>query len=128
MTEKQRLPLWILIVSGFFALLEAGGSMALFFAPQEVFETVDFGSKGVYYVIYMWAIRQFALGFIFAFATLKRSVPMLMLAYVFFLVMFAGDVIIGIWQKEPVMIISSGVMCVISAAMLIALNKRKNSL
>jgi hypothetical protein len=124
--EKRSLPIWILIVSGFFALLEMAGSALLFFSPEEALDTVDLAAKGVDYVINMWAIRQFALGFIFAFATLKKSIPMLILAYVFFLVMFTGDVVIGLWQQEPVMIISSAVMCLISVAMLVVMNKRKN--
>jgi hypothetical protein len=72
-------------VSGFFALLEIMVSFALSFSPQSVLETVDLNAKGVDYLIYMWAARQFALGFIFGFATFKRSVPMLTIAYIFFL-------------------------------------------
>ena len=126
MTEAQKsLPKWILIVSGLFALMELMVSLSLCFSPQSVLETVDLNAKGVDYVIYMWAARQFALGFIFAFATFKKSTPMLTLAYIFFLVMFIGDLIIGILQKENSLIISALVMCVISSAMIFAINKRK---
>jgi len=126
MTEAQKsLPKWILIVSGLFALLELTVSLALCFSPQSVLETVDLNAKGVDYLIYMWAARQFALGFIFGFATLKRSIPMLTLAYIFFLVMFIGDFFIGISQKENPLIISALVMCIISSALIFALNKRK---
>src|SRR5687768_15124698 len=97
MTEQQKpIPKWILIVSGIFALMEIGVSVAIWFSPQSVLENVDFNAKGVYYLMQMWAVRQFALGFIFAFATIKRSSSMLTLAYVFFLVMFVGDFVIGI--------------------------------
>jgi hypothetical protein len=126
MTEAQKsLPKWILIVSGFFALMEIMVSFSICFSPQSVLETVDLSAKGVDYVIYMWAARQFALGFIFAFATLKKSIPMLTIAYIFFLVMFVGDFFIGISQKENSLIISAIVMCIISSAMLFAINKRK---
>jgi hypothetical protein len=126
MTEEQRtLPKWILIVSGLFALLEIGVSLSLCFSPQSVAENVDLSAKGVDYLIYMWAARQFALGFIFAFATLKRSAPMLTIAYIFFLVMFAGDFFIGISQRDNSLIIAAMVMCVISSAMILALNRRK---
>ena len=95
MPEGQNvLPKWILIVSGIFALMEFMVSISLCVAPQSVLETVDLSAKGVDYVIYMWAARQFALGFIFGYATLKRSIPMLTIAYIFFLVMFVGDFII----------------------------------
>ena len=128
MAEAQKqLPKWILIVSGLFALLELGVSLSLFLAPQSVLETVDFNAKGVEYVIYMWAVRQFALGFIFGFATFKKSIPMLTLAYIFFLVMFIGDFIIGIVQKENSLVIVALVMCMISAAMIYAINRRNNS-
>ena len=125
MTEGQRsLPKWILIVSGIIALLEFLVSLSLCFSPQSVVDTVDLNAKGVTYLIYMWAARQFALAFIFAFATFKRSIPMLTIAYIFFLVMFVGDLLIGISQKENALIIGALVMCIISAAMIYALNKR----
>ena len=126
MTEEQRsLPKWILIVSGLFALLEIMVSLSLCFSPQSVMDTVDLNAKGVDYLIYMWAARQFALGFIFAFATFKRSVPMLTIAYIFFLVMIVGDLLIGISQKNFPLISGALVMCVISSAMIYAINKKK---
>jgi len=126
MTDGQKsVPTWILIVSGLFALLELGVSASICVSPQSVLETVDLNAKGVDYLMYMWASRQFALGFIFGFATFKKSIPMLTIAYIFFLVMFVGDFFIGISQKENSLIISALVMCVISAALLFALNKRK---
>jgi hypothetical protein len=126
MTEAQRsLPKWILIVSALFAIMEIMVSISLCISPQSVLETVDLSAKGVDYVIYMWAARQFALGFIFAFATFKRSIPMLTIAYVFFLVMFIGDLFIGILQKENSLIISAIVMCIISSVLIYAINKRK---
>ncbi len=126
MTEGQKsLPKWILIVSGLFALLELMVSLSLCFSPQSVLETVDLNAKGVDYLIYMWAARQFALGFIFAFATFKKSIPMLTIAYIFFLVMFVGDFFIGISQKEYSLIISALVMCIISSVLVVVINKRK---
>jgi hypothetical protein len=126
MTEEQKsLPKWILIVSGLIALMELMVSIQICFSPQSVLETVDLNAKGVDYLIYMWAARQFALGFIFAFATLKKSIPMLTIAYIFFLVMFVGDFFIGISQKENALIIAAIAMCIVSSAMLFALNRRK---
>ena len=126
MTEPQRsLPTWILIVSGIFALMEIGVSIAMCLSPESTVENVDLSAKGVDYLIYMWASRQFALGFIFAFATFKRSISMLTIAYVFFLVMFVGDLLIGVSQKENSMIIAAVVMCVVSSAMIFFINRRK---
>ncbi len=126
MTEEQKsLPKWILIVSGLFALLEIMVSISLCLSPQSVLETVDLNAKGVDYLIYMWAARQFALGFIFGFATIKKSIPMLTIAYIFFLVMFVGDLFIGIWQKDNSLIIAALVMCAISSVLIFVLNKRK---
>jgi len=126
MSETQStLPRWILIVSGFFALMELGVSVSICMSPQSVLENVDFTAKGVDYLAYMWAARQFALGFIFAFATLKKSVPMLTVAYVFFLVMFVGDLAIGILQKENALAITALVMCAISSFLLLMINKKK---
>ncbi len=126
MTQGQKsLPKWILVVSGLFALLELMVSISLCFSPQSVLETVDLNAKGVDYVVYMWAVRQFALGFIFGFATLKKSIPMLTIAYIFLLVMFVGDFFIGILQKNNSLIIAALVMCIISSALIFAINKRK---
>ena len=123
--EKKSLPKWILIVSGLFALMELMVSMSLCISPQSVLETVDLHAKGVDYVVYMWAARQFALGVIFAFATFKKSIPMLTIAYIFFFVMFVGDFIIGILQKENALIISALVMCAISSTLIFVINKKK---
>ena len=126
MTEKEKsLPKWILIVSGLFALLELIVGLSLCFAPESIADKVDLNAKGVHFLIYMWAARQFALGCIFAFATLKRSIPMLTIAYVFFLVMFVGDFLIGISQKDNSLVIVALVMGAISAAMIFAINKRR---
>jgi hypothetical protein len=126
MTAIQKsLPKWILIVSGLFALMEIMVSFSICFSPQSVLKTVDLNAKGIDYLIYMWAARQFALGFIFAFATFKKSIPMLIIAYIFFLVMFIGDFLIGISQKNNALIISALVMCIISSALIFAINKRK---
>ena len=126
MTESQKsLPKWILIVSGLFALLELMVSILLCYSPESVVDTVDLSARGVNYLIYMWAARQFALGFIFAFATIKKSAPMLIIAYIFFLVMFIGDLMIGISQKQSSLIIGAVVMCIISLIMILAISKRK---
>jgi hypothetical protein len=126
MNELQKsLPKWILIVSALFALMEIMVSFLICFSPQEVLETVDLNAKGVDYLIYLWASRQFALGFIFAFATFKKSIPMLTIAYIFFLVMFIGDFFIGISQKENSLIITALIMCLISSIMIVAVNNKK---
>lgn len=122
---EKSLPKWILIISGLFALMEIIASVSLYISPKSVLDTVDLDAKGVNYVVNMWAVRQFALGFIFAFATFKKSTPMLTIAYIFFLVMFIGDFIIAISQKDNTLIISALVMCIISSAMIFAINKKK---
>ena len=119
------LPKWILIVSGIIALMELMVSISLCISPQSVLETVDLTAKGVDYVIYMWAARQFALGVIFAYATFKKSIPMLTICYIFFLVMMVGDFFIGIWQGESALIMSAAVMCIISAVMIFVISKRR---
>ena len=126
MTEVQKsLPKCILIVSGLFALLEIMVSISICFSPQSVLEEVDLSAKGVDYLMYMWAARQFALGFIFAYATFKKSIPMLTIAYIFFLIMIIGDLFIGIIKKENSLIIGSIVVCIASSAIIYAINKRK---
>ena len=120
------LPKWILIVSGLFALLEFMVSLSLYIAPESVIESVDYSAKGVNDLIHMWAARQLALGVIFAFATFKKSAPMLTLSYLFLLIIFLGDLYLGISKNELPLIISALVMCSISAVMLFMLNRKNN--
>ena len=122
--ELKSVPTWILIVSALFAILGFIVTSTLIFAPQSVLEMVDLNAKGVNYLVYMWAARQFSVGFIFAFATIRKSVPMLTLAYIFFLVMNIADFLIGISQKDNGLIIGAAVMCVISSTMIYFLNRR----
>lgn len=123
--ENKTLPKWILIVTGFFAFLEIAVSAALILSPESVAENVDLAAKGVGYVVSMWAARQFALGVIFGYATYKKSPPMLTISYIFFFVMFAGDLLIGISQNEFSLIAAALVMCGISLALIVAINKNK---
>ena len=123
-TEKNSLPNWILIVSGLFALMELGASMLFIFSPQSMADTVDLNAKGVDFLILMWASRQFALGFIFAFATIKKSNPMLTLAYIFLLVMLVGDLCIGFAQNDSSLYIGAGVMCIVASTMIYFVNKK----
>ncbi len=125
MTENLKsIPKWILIISGLFALLGLIVSSTLIFSPESALKTVDLNAKGVCYLTQMWATRQFAVGFIFAFATLKKSIPMLTLAYLFFLVMNIGDFFVGISQQDSSLYIGATVMCIISSTMLYFINKQ----
>ena len=121
--ELKRLPNWILIVSWIFAILELLVSIALCVAPETVADTVDLSARGVNYLVYMWAARQFALSVIFIVASLKRSAPMLTTAYIFLLVMFAGDLVIGFMQQENGLIGAAAVMCLVAAIMIWQVNR-----
>lgn len=123
--SQPPLPKWILIVSALFALLEIVVSALLCFMPQMLADTVDINAKGVDYLIYMVAARQLALGIIFGYATIKRSLPMLILAYIFFLVMMIGEIMIGVVQKDNGVLIGALVMAVVCTLMIFALNKKR---
>lgn len=122
--EFKSIPKWILIVSGLFALLGLIVSSTLIFSPESALKTVDINAKGVVYLTHMWATRQFAVGFIFAFATLKKSIQMLTIAYLTFLVMNIGDFFVGISQQDSSLYIGAIVMCIISSTMLYFINKQ----
>ena len=122
--EIKSIPKWILIVSGLFALLGLIVSSTLIFSPQSALKTVDLNARGVDYLTQMWAARQFAVGFIFAFATLKKSKPMLTISYLFFLVMNIADFFVGISQQDSSLYIGALVMCIISSTMLYFINKQ----
>jgi hypothetical protein len=123
-TTQNALPKWILIVTALFAIMELGVSLYLSISPESMADNVDTSAKGVDTLIYMVAARQFALGFILAFATYKRSVPMLTLAWIFMVVMFIGDLFTGIKKSDNSVIITAIVMTAISAAMLFAVTRQ----
>lgn len=121
---KEKLPLWILSISGIIALMEILVSFSIAIDPQSVLETVDFSATGVISLAYFWASRQFALGVIFAYAIFKKSSSMLFIAYLFLGVMFLGDGVIGLVQQEMPLIITGIVMAILSGVMMLVLNKK----
>lgn len=125
MTQEQKpIPVWILIVSGIFALLEIMVGILLFTSPQSMLETIDFSAKDTLFLAQMWAGRQLALGVILSYATFKKSVPMLTICYIFLLVMFLGDILAGVMQKDNTTIMAAVVMSVVAASMLFVLSRR----
>ena len=123
--SRKSVPTWILLISGILAIMEIGAGVALFAAPDFLADTVDLGARGVYYLIQVWATRQLAIGILFAYATWKKSPQMLTAAYIFLLMMFVGDLVIGFIHGENTLIISAVVMCILSAVMLYAINKKR---
>ena len=121
---NSKIPKWILLVSILFALLGFMVSSTLVFAPENAIKTVNFDAKGVNYLIQMWAVRQFTVGFIFLYSVLKKSKPMLNIAYIFFLVMNIGDIVVGFSQSDNSLIIGASVMSVVSIAMLYSINRK----
>ena len=121
---NSQIPKWILIVSILFALLGFMVSTTLLFAPENAIKTVDFEANGVGYLIQMWAVRQFTIGFIFLCSVIKKSKPMLNITYIFFLVMNVGDIIIGFLQDDNSLIIGASAMSLISVIMLYYINRK----
>ena len=121
---NSQIPKWILIVSILFALLGFMVSTTLLFAPENAIKTVDLEANGVDYLIQMWAVRQFTVGFIFLYSVIKKSKPMLNIAYIFFLVMNIGDIIIGFLQDDNSLIIGASIMAVISVIMLYYIKRK----
>ena len=122
--EIKSIPKWILIVTGIYALLTLIGAVALIFSPETVADSADLTAKGVYYLIHIWAVRQFAMAFIFAFATLKKSVPMLTITYISLLVTSIGDIIVGISENESSFFIPAIVVALIASLMIYFVQKQ----
>lgn len=116
--ETNSPAIWILVVTGLFAIMEIGAAVALFFFPESMADQIDLNATGTKFLMYMWATRQFALGVIFAFAIYKRSGQMLTLSYIFFLVMFLGDGVVGIMLHDNSLLASAVLMCIVAAGIL----------
>ena len=71
----------------------------------------------------MWAVRQFALGIIFAFGITKRSTAALSAAYLFFLIMMLGDVVISLKYAIMPMTITSILFALLAGWVLFKLNR-----
>ncbi len=126
-TTQNKLPVWILIVSGLFAIMELGVSASMIVSPDWLGDKVDLSAKGMDFLVHMWAIRQFALGCILTFATLKRSVPMLQLAFIFLVVMFLGDLWVGLSRNDNSFVGGSVMMALFAGLMLFFISKRKTT-
>lgn len=120
---KKKIPLWILIVTILFASLGFIVSMVLLFKPENAIKTVDLSTQGIDYLIQMWAVRQFTVGFIFLYSVIRKSIPMLKLSYIFYLVMNIGDIIIGVIQNDNSLYIGASFMVVFSLSLLYFINK-----
>ncbi len=125
MTQEQKsIPKWILIVSGLLAAMSFMVSATLCFSPESSLQTVDLNAKGVDFLIYMWASRQFAVGFIFGLAIWKKSIPMLTIAYTFILVMNIGDCLNGVLHNDSSLYLGAGLICIIASTMIYFINKQ----
>ena len=122
--EIKSIPKWILIVTGVYALLTLFGAVALIFSPEKLVDSADLTAKGVDYLIHIWAARQFAMAFIFSFATLRKSVPMLTISYIAILVTAIGDFIVGISQSESSFFIPALIVSIIASVMIYFVNKQ----
>lgn len=120
---KNKIPLWILIVTILFASLGFIVSMVLLFKPENAIKTVDLSTQGIDYLVQMWAVRQFTVGFIFLYSVIRKSIPMLNLAYIFYLVMNIGDIVIGVIQNDSSLYIGALFMAVFSLTLLYFIDK-----
>ncbi|HQQ98400.1 MAG TPA: hypothetical protein PLX35_14110 [Cyclobacteriaceae bacterium] len=125
MTEQEKTPAtWILVVSALFALMELVAGITLFFFPETMADQIDLTAMGIQFLMSMWATRQFALGVTFAVSVFRKSGQMLSLAYLFLLVMFLGDGLVGITLHDYSLLASSALMSLISATMLYMLRRK----
>lgn len=118
---------WLIVLTYLFAAMEIMVSFSIWSNPQAVIETLDATANGVGFLAKMWAVRQLALGAILAFAAFKKSRPMLSVAYLFVLIMFLGDLVIGIGEKQNPLILSAAIMALVAAGLLYLINKTKTS-
>jgi len=122
--SEHIIPLWVKILTCLLALLGIGVSCTLLIAPGTAITSVDLNAKGVDYLLQMWAARQLACAAIFIWALFKKSIPMLTLAFIFYLVMNVGDVLIGWIQGDAGLWIGATVMCLLSFVVLATLSRR----
>lgn len=118
---------WLIVLTYLFAAMEIMVSFSIWSNPQAIIETLDATASGVGFLAKMWAVRQLALGAILAFAAFKKSRPMLSVAYLFVLIMFLGDLVIGIGEKQNPLILSAAIMALVAAGLLYLINKTKTS-
>lgn len=105
--------------------MEIGAGITLFFFPETMADQIDLAATGTRFLMYMWATRQFALGLIFAVSVFRKSGQMLSLAYLFLLVMFLGDSLVGTMLHDYSLLASSALMSLISATMLYVLRRKR---
>ncbi len=112
------IPKWIRIIASFIALLSLFVGVSLYASPDTFIPNIDFSESGVRFLTAMWAARQIAIGAIIIFALIRKSVPMLILALLGYLIMNVQDIIIG-WVNNDTGLafgasfftILAGIMC-----------------
>ncbi len=120
----RAIPLWVTIVAGLMTVSILAFSINLVVSPKTFFPDTDFLAKNVRHFITMWAMRQFAFGALIAFALVRKKPQILTIALVLLILVNLLTIAEGVYTNNLFLIVESIIYCVISAAMIFALNKK----
>lgn len=97
---KNTIPTWISIVAGLMAALGLFVGASLYISPGTFVPDIDFSDSGIQFLTQMWAARQIAIAGIIAYSLLRKSVPMLTISLIAYVLMNIQDAIIGFSRND----------------------------
>jgi hypothetical protein len=123
-TTTVKIPLWIRIVSGLFALLGIFVGISLYTSPETFMPDIDFKATGTHYLAQMWGARQIAIAGIIAFSVFRNSSPMLMVSLLAYGIMNVQDLVIGMSKQDYGLAGGASFFFLLPAIMIIVLVKK----
>ncbi len=122
--QKNKIPKWINIVSIIIALLSLFVAISLYFFPEQVVKNADLMALGSLFLVKMWAARQLAIALIIGYSIFKKSIPMLQISLIAYLLMNLQDAIIGLLQNDLGLIAGATFFTFLSGVMVWRLSQK----
>ncbi len=115
---EQKIPRWILIISGFLGLLAAFVGLSLYFSPATFITNVDFSVPGHRNLVLMWATRQVSIAVVIIVSLFLRRAEMLWIALLAYGLMTLQDAVVGLSVSDTGLAFGSAFFFGLSALLL----------
>ena len=121
---NSSIPKWITVVSALIALLGLFVGFSLYLSPGTFIPDIDFTSKKILYLTFMWGARQIAIAAIIGYSLIRKSAAMLKISLGAYSLMNFQDVLIGFYMPDTGLIARASLGFLLSAAMIWVLSSK----
>lgn len=125
---KRSIPIWVSIVAGILTLGGFAFTITLYIMPQNFFPKTDFSILDVKHFTDMWALRQFAISVLIAYALIRQDGIMLKTSLILVTLINLLTIPLAILRQDNNLIMESVVYTGIGVLMIFALIKREKYL